>query len=201
MATSSHAEVMAAAEAARAAFQESGLVVQGFPGQIERVARAKRKPKEQVSLWDAGLTLPPTSVRKGRKKPELPEPAPTLIQAALRAPPRPGPKFERQERVLLASREVVLIDDRAFVVRTQVGLPSIYSLFVDDQRSHASDAAVRIQSACSEAIGTSWHGLILVSPSGPTAEDKRILERWLLQQIDREAVWQRFDPRAWRTRS
>lgn len=192
MATDPHAEVMQAAAAAMAAFQARSAG-HGFPGAVQRKPRSKRKPKEQVSLWEPS--------QLGELGTALKEPEINLIQRALRASPRPWPKFERSGRMLDVAREVVLIDDAKFVVRTQVGLSSVYCLFVNNERSHDVRAADEILGACPEAKGTVWRGCVVVGPSGPSPDDLPFLRRWLLQQADREAMFRRHDPRAWRTRS
>ena len=214
MATDPHAEVMQAAAAAMAAFQARSAG-HGFPGAVQRKPRSKRKPKEQVSLWEPSqLGEPGKKARTALKGSAVKEPpvAPVvlpdlcdsqinLIQRALRASPRPWPKFERSGRMLDVAREVVLIDDAKFVVRTQFGLSSVYCLFVNNERSHDVRAANEILGACPEAKGTVWRGCVVVGPSGPSPDDLPFLRRWLLQQVDREAMFRRHDPRAWRTRS
>lgn len=199
MATDPHAEVMQAAAAAMAAFQARSAG-HGFPGAVQRKPRSKRKPKEQVSLWEhsqLGEEPPVAPV----VLPDLCDAKINLIQRALRASPRPWPKFERSGRMLDVSREVVLIDDAKFVVRTQVGLSSVYCLFVNNERSHDFRAADEILGACPEAKGTIWRGCVVVGPGGPSTDDLPFLRRWLLQQVDREAMFRRHDPKAWRTRS
>ena len=198
MATDPHAEVMQAAAAAMAAFQARSAG-HGFPGAVQRKPRSKRKPKEQVSLWEPSQLgeLLGTALKESTVK----EPEINLIQRALRASPRPWPKFERSGRMLDVAREVVLIDDAKFVVRTQVGLSSVYCLFVNNERSHDVRAADEILGACPEAKGTVWRGCVVVGPSDPSPDDLPFLRRWLLQQVDREAMFRRHDPRAWRTRS
>lgn len=202
MATDPHAEVMQAAAAAMAAFQARSAG-HGFPGAVQRKPRSKRKPKEQVSLRE------PSQLGEPSKEPpvapvvlpDLCDAKINLIQRALRASPRPWPKFERPGRMLDVSREVVLIDGAKFVVRTQVGLSSVYCLFVNNERSHDFRAADEILGACPEAKGTIWRGCVVVGPGGPSPDDLPFLRRWLLQQVDREAMFRRHDPRAWRTRS
>lgn len=216
--TNARAEMLAAAEAARAACQSTALAVRGFPG---AVARQPRKGDAQVSLWDA--LDPPAGVdRRSRSQKELKveptdggdqaEPgsdgvgetaaAATLIQAALRLPIRPWPVLKNEDRNLLAHREVVEIDSRSFVVRVQVGDSSIYSLFTDGRRSADHEAAISsIPRACPEASGgTSSRACILANPDGPAADDVSFIERWLLHQTDREALWRRRDPNAWSKR-
>lgn len=201
MATDPHAEVMQAAAAAMAAFQARSAG-HGFPGAVQRKPRSKRKPKEQVLLWEPiQLGDPGKKSGPGLKESTVKEPEINLIQRALRASPRPWPKFERSGRMLDVAREVVLIDDAKFVVRTQVGLSSVYCLFVNNERSHDVKAADEILGACPEAKGTVWRGCVVVGPSGPLPDDLPFLRRWLLQQVDREAMFRRHDPRAWRTRS
>lgn len=188
------------------------------------MARATRKLKgdAQVSLWDA-LEPPAGAGRRSRsqKKPKV-EPtggggdqaepdsdgvgetaaAATLIQAALRLPIRPWPVLKNEDRNLLAHREVVEVDVHSFVVRVQTGDSNIYSLFVDGRRSADHEAAISsIPRACPEASGgTSSRACILVNPDGPAVDDANFIERWLLHQTDREALWRRRDPNAWRTR-
>ncbi len=200
MATDPHAEVMQAAAAAMAAFQARSAG-HGFPGAVQRKPRSKRKPKEQVSLWEPSQLGEPDKLGTALKESTVKEPEINLIQRALRASPRPWPKLERSGRMLDVAREVVLIDDAKFVVRTQVGLSSVYCLFVNNERSHDVRAADEILGACPEAKGTVWRGCVVVGPSGPSSEDLPFLRRWLLQQVDREAMFRRHDPRAWRTRS
>lgn len=200
MATDPHAEVMQAAAAAMAAFQARSAG-HGFPGAVQRKPRAKRKPKEQVSLWEPTQLGEPGKSGTALKESTVKEPEINLIQRALRAPPRPWPKLERSGRMIDVAREVVLIDDAKFVVRTQVGLSSVYCLFVNNERSHDVRAASEILVACPEAKGTAWRGCVVVGPSGPSPDDLPFLRRWLLQQVDREAMFRRHDPRAWRTRS
>lgn len=220
-ATDARAEMLAAAESARLACQSTALAVQGFPG---AVARQPRKGDTQVSLWDA-LELPPGAGRRSRSRSQKKlkveptgdggdqsEPdsdvvgevaaAATLIQAALRLPIRPWPALKNEDRNLLAHREVVEVDERSFVVRVQVGDSSIYSLFVDGRRSADHEAAIAcIPRACPEASGgTSSRACILVNPDGPAADDANFIERWLLHQTDREALWRRRDPNAWSKR-
>lgn len=205
MATDPHAEVMQAAAAAMAAFQARSAG-HGFPGAVQRKPRSKRKPKEQVSLWEPSQLA---ALKESTAKepvapvvlPDLCDAKINLIQRALRASPRPWPKFERSGRMLDVAREVVLIDDAKFVVRTQVGLSSVYCLFVNNERSHDVRAADEILGACPEAKGTIWRGCVVVGPGGPSTDDLPFLRRWLLQQVDREAMFRRHDPRAWRTRS
>ena len=199
MATDPHAEVMQAAAAAMAAFQARSAG-HGFPGAVQRKPRSKRKPKEQVSLWEPSQLGEPSPVAPV-VLPDHCDAKINLIQRALRASPRPWPKFKRSGRMLDVAREVVLIDDAKFVVRTQVGLSSVYCLFVNNERSHDVRAADEILGACPEAKGTVWRGCVVVGPSGPSPDDLPFLRRWLLQQVDREAMFRRHDPRAWRTRS
>lgn len=211
--TDARAEMLAAAEAARAACQSTALDVRGFPG---TVARQPRKGDTQVSLWDA-LDPPPTGAdRRSRSRKLKVEPtnnggdqaepesaaAATLIQAALRLTIRPWPVLQNEDRNLLAYREVVEVDARSFVVRVQVGDSNIYSLFVDGRRSADHEAAIAsTPRACPEAGGgTSSRACILVNPDGPAADDVAFIERWLLHQTDREARWRRTDTNAWRTR-
>lgn len=207
------AEMLAAAEAARAACQSTALDVRGFPG---TVARQPRKGDTQVSLWDA-LDPPTRADRRSRSRKKLkveptnnggdqaaPESAAaaTLIQAALRLTIRPWPVLQNEDRNLLAYREVVEVDARSFVVRVQAGDSNVYSLFVDGRRSADHEAAIaRILRACSEAGGgTSARACILVNPDGPSTDDAAFIERWLLHQTDREALWRRRDPNAWSKR-
>ncbi len=218
MATDARAEMLAAAEAARAACRSTALTVRGFPG---AVVRQPRKGDTQVSLWDA-LEPPAGAGHRSRSQKELKveptdggdqaEPgsdgvgetaaAATLIQAALRLPIRPWPALKNEDRNLLAHREVVEIDARSFVVRVQVGDSSIYSLFTDGRRSADHEAAISsIPRACPEASGgTSSRACILANPDGPAADDVSFIERWLLHQTDREALWRRRDPNAWSKR-
>ena len=200
MATDPHAEVMQAAAAAMAAFQARSAG-HGFPGAVQRKPRSKRKPKEQVALWEPSQLGEPGKLGTALNESTVKEPEMNLIQRALRASPRPWPKFERSGRMLDVAREVVLIDDAKFVVRTQVGLSSVYCLFVNNERSHDVRAADEILGACPEAKGTVWRGCVVVGLSGPSPDDLPFLRRWLLQQVDREAMFRRHDPRAWRTRS
>jgi len=200
MAKDTHAEVLAAAEAARAAFQTSAVAPsQGFPGALVRVPKkGAASLVSQSSLWDVATFTPGPVVPKPRrssalrgksKKAEEPTgPAPTLIQAALRAPLRPCPELERDARVPMAAREVILNQDGTFVVRVQVGDFSIYSRYVDGRRSQVTDVHA-IMSVCPEAEGTSSMGCILVAPDGQRPGDDAVIERWLLQQDDRGSVW------------
>ena len=216
--TDARAEMLAAAESARLACQSTALAVQGFPG---AVVRQPRRGDAQVSLWDA-LELPAGAGRRSRSQKlkveptgdggDQPEPdsdgvgeaaaAATLIQAALRLPIRPWPVLKNEDRNLLAHREVVEVNEHSFVVRVQVGDSNIYSLFVDGRRSADHEAAIsNIPRSCPEASGgTSSTACILANPDGPTVDDANFIKRWLLHQTDREALWRRRDPNAWRTR-
>jgi hypothetical protein len=192
MAKDTRAEVLAAAEAARAAVQSSTLApLQGFPGALVRVTKKSQTPSaSQASLWDStSLALQRKSTKRGPK--EKAEPPPTLIQAALRAPPRPCPDLEREARVPMADREVILKQDGTFVVRAQVGDFSIFSHYVDGRRVRVTSAIHEIMAVCPEAQGTSSMGCILVASDGPRPGDEVVIDRWLLQQDERESIWRK----------
>lgn len=206
--TNARAEMLAAAEAARAACQSTEMAVRGFPGAVVRC-----QADAQVSLWDRISPPPPGRSPSPRKNGKAERrttsgdagkvaTAATLIQAALRMPIRPWPVLKNEDRNLLAHREVVEVDERSFVVRVQAGDSNIYSLFVDGKRSADHEAALDcIPRACPEASsGTSLRACILVNPNGPAADDTAFIERWLLHQTDREALWRQRDPNAWSKR-
>lgn len=207
MAPNTHAEMLAAANAARAAFQEKPATP-GFPGAVDRAPkkpRTKRPPKTQaLLLWD-GLVAPPQPLAKKMvaATPIEREPAVNLLQQALRMPIRPSPNFQNPtERNLSAYREVIGSGDN-FVVRQQLGESSIYSFFVDRQRTAAHNQAIAaIRAACPEtAEGTCADACVLVNVDGPAPTDLATISRWLLQQADRERAHRRVDRDAWRSRA
>lgn len=208
MAPNTHAEMLAAANAARAAFQERPTAP-GFPGAVDKAPkkpRAKRQPKTQaLLLWDGLVVPPPQPPKKVADSEPVDDrdPAVNLLQRALRMPVRPSPQFENpSERNLDAYREVISSGDH-FVVRQQLGESSIYSFFVDRQRTAAHEQAIAaIKSACPEAVqGTCAHACILVNVDGPAPTDLATISRWLLQQADRERAHRRVDRNAWRSRT
>ena len=118
-------------------------------------------------------------------------------------PIRPSPNFQNPtERNLSAYREVIGSGDN-FVVRQQLGESSIYSFFVDRQRTAAHNQAIAaIRAACPEtAEGTCADACILVNVDGPASTDLATISRWLLQQADRERAHRRVDRNAWRSRA
>ena len=153
--------------------------------------RAKRKPKTQaLLLWDGLVAPPPQPLAEMvvATPVDTREPAVNLLQQALRMPIRPSPNFQNPtERNLSAYREVIGSGDN-FVVRQQLGESSIYSFFVDRQRTAAHEQAIAaIRTACPEAAhGTCAHACVLVNVGGPARTDLATIARWLLQQADRE---------------
>lgn len=211
MALNTHAEMLAAANAARAAFQEKPATP-GFPGAVDktpRKPRVKRPADTQALLWDLPPPPPPPQPATEIVGPEDSEPvddrdpAVNLIQRALRMPVRQRPDFQNpSERNLGAYREVIGDGDN-FVVRQQLGESSIYSFFVNRQRTAAHDQAIAaIRSACPEAVqGTCAHACVLVNVEGPAPTDLVTISRWLLQQADRERAHRCVDRNAWRSRT
>ena len=195
-----HAEMLAAAETARLACQAK--VAQGFPGVLVKVSRPKgqpRKVKNQMSLLDSDT--PRSDDLHPATPKEKVEPQLTLIQQALRAPRRPCPDLDRQHRIPEAHREVVIVDERRFVVRTQVQNSNIYCLFFDSRRLLAPGIEAVIRQVCPEAVGASTRGCIVVNEQGPTSGDEIFIERWLSTEEERDAVVSCANPRAWRMRS
>lgn len=186
-------DVMAAAKAAMEAFQTS--TARGFPGVVKTAKPRAKKVDGQLALIGAEVSKKEKSAKT--------EPEPTLIQAALRLPVRACPVLERERRVPLAFREVILVDARSFVVRAMVGTSNIYSRFLDGVRSYTHDSIAAIEEACPEASGTAWQGCVLVNINGPEPGDRLFVERWIMAQDEREAAWLqcRADPQAWRKRS
>ena len=214
MAPNTHAEMLAAANAARAAFQEKPTTP-GFPGAVDKTPkkpRAKRLPDTQALLWDLPPPLPPPPPPPPPPAmdvvdPEEPvddrDPAVNLIQRALRMPIRPSPNFENpSERNMSAYREVIGVGD-SFVVRQQLGESSIYSFFIDRKRTAAHEQAIAaIRAACCEAAeGTCSQACVVVNVDGPAPTDLATISRWLLQQADRERAHRRVDRNAWRSRT
>lgn len=191
--TDARAEMLAAAERARAAWSSSGHM----PPPASRPRRPRSSPAAQPSLWDAMVVptpVPPAS-------PEEPHLSP--LRAALRQPVQPCPDLPKSGRNPTAIREGIAVSDTEAVVRVALdGETSLYFLAPVGEpfdgggpmpvRSAAAarrtDLAARavILRACPETAGASCsQGCVVVNRGGPTAADAGRAAAWLRREAER----------------
>lgn len=186
-----HAEVLALAEAARAACLEGPKG--GFVAPPVRPRkRGKREVEGQAAMWKR-----PTEERLGG---ELHEPLPpkmSLMAAALAAERRPCPELPRRlVRSEEATRERVYLDESGSRIAVRVELPegSLYFARIVDASARMSlgrtppDDEVRrmIGEAFPGVRGEFWRGCIMVCEADARAA-RALVEAWLRQQDARLA--------------
>lgn len=191
-----HAEVLALAEAARAACLEGPKG--GFVAPPVRAPRkrGKREVEGQTAIWKR-----PVGERLGS---ELHEPLPpkmSLMAAALAAERRPCPEFPRRlVRCEQAARESVYLDENGARIAVRVELPEgnlYFARIVDASarmslgRSPPDDEARRmIGEAFPGVHGEFWRGCIIVCTLDARGA-RAVVEAWLRRQEERLARLQR----------
>jgi len=190
-----HAEVLALAEAARAACLDGpkgGFVTP--PVRAPR-KRGKREAEGQTAMWKR-----PAEERLGV---EMHEPLPaklSLMAAALAAVRRPCPELPRRlVRSEQATRERVYLDESGRRIAVRVELPegNLYFAKIVDGSARMSlgqtptDDEVRrmIEEAFPGVRGELWRGCIMVCEGAMAA--RTVIEAWLRQQDARLARLQR----------